>query len=239
MGLSLALLLPVGILTAITNSELTLNVISELVGGFANPGSALVMNMFKAYGTLTLVQTISFIADLKLGHYAKIPPRAMFRAQILATLLSVVIVILFYSTLMQTLSVMNWQLDHVTDLCHDEQKQKFTCVGTYTLFTASLIWGTIGPAKMFGSGALYHNSLYGFLLGAVLPIPFYVLSRWRYPKLRLVYTPILLAGGIGWAPTNMSWLIPSLYVGYIFQVYIRKKHFEWWSNYNVRIVRSL
>jgi len=52
--------------------------------------------MFIAYGTMTLTQAISFISDLKLGHYAKIPPRAMFRAQMLATLMSVITVTQIY-----------------------------------------------------------------------------------------------------------------------------------------------
>ena len=130
---------------------------------------------------------------------------------------------------------MNWQIDNIPDICQDDQKDKFTCIGTYTLFTSSLIWGTIGPERMYGPNALYGPSLYGFLVGAVLPIPFYLLSRWRFPVLRHVYTPILLSGGMWWAPLNLTWIIPSLYLGYIFQVYMRRKHFEWWSNYNVNI----
>ena len=98
--------------------------------------------------------------------------------------------------------------------------------GTYTLFTSSLIWGTIGPQRMYGRNALYGASLYGFLVGALLPIPFYLLSRWRFPELRHVYTPILLSGGMWWAPINLSWIIPSLYLGYIFQVYMRRKTFR-------------
>jgi hypothetical protein len=70
----------------------TLNVLSELIGGFIVPGKALAMNMFKAYGTITIAQAIGFIETLKVGHYLKIPPRAMFRAQTIPTLLSVVIV---------------------------------------------------------------------------------------------------------------------------------------------------
>src|SRR5437762_7261857 len=93
-GIALVLVIPVGMVTAISNHEMTLNVLSELVGGFVVPGKALAMNMFKAYGALTLAQAISFIDTLKLGHYTKIPPRAMFRAQIIPTLLSVVIVMI-------------------------------------------------------------------------------------------------------------------------------------------------
>lgn len=128
---------------------------------------------------------------------------------------------------------MNWQLNNIPDVCQIDQKDKFTCVGTFTFFTSSLIWGTLGPGRLYGFHGLYHTSLYGFLMGAILPIPFYLLSRWRYPQLRHVYTPLLLSGGIFWAPVNLSWLIPSLYVGYVFQVYVKRKHFEWWTNYNV------
>ena len=96
IGLSLALIIPVGILTAITNNGVTLDCISGVVGGFVIPGHPLAVNMFIAYGTMTLTQAISFTSDLKLGHYAKIPPRAMFRAQILATLLSVITVTQMY-----------------------------------------------------------------------------------------------------------------------------------------------
>lgn len=71
---------------------MTLNVLSELIGGFVVPGRALAMNMFKAYGTITIAQAIGFVETLKIGHYTKIPPRAMFRAQTIPTLLSIVIV---------------------------------------------------------------------------------------------------------------------------------------------------
>ena len=92
-AISLVLIVPVGILTAITNYEMTVNVLNELLGGFITPGKALAMNMFKAYGTQTLLQALSFVSSLKLGHYVKIPPRAMFRAQMIPTFVSVVIVI--------------------------------------------------------------------------------------------------------------------------------------------------
>ena len=128
---------------------------------------------------------------------------------------------------------MNWQLNNIPDFCQDDQPEKFTCISFYTFFTSSLIWGTIGPARMYGTKALYNTSLYGFLVGALAPIPLYILSRWRFPELRHVYTPILFSSGAVWAPFNLSWLIPSLYLGYIFQVYMRKRHFDWWSNYNV------
>lgn len=128
---------------------------------------------------------------------------------------------------------MEWQLNNIPDLCTDNQKDSFTCVNTYTFFTSTLMMGLTGTTRLLGPNAPYSVLLYGFLIGAIIPIPFYVLSRWRYPELRHVYTPILFAGGIQWSPLNLSWEIPALYLGYIFQVHIRRKYFNWWSNYNV------
>ena len=128
---------------------------------------------------------------------------------------------------------MNWQLENIPNVCQSDQEQNFTCVNTYSFFTSSLIWGTVGPGRMYGATGLYSKAFYAFLFGAIVPIPFYLLSRFGFPKFRHIYTPLMLSGGIAWAPTNMSWLIPPLYIGYIFHIYIRRRYPQWWATYNV------
>lgn len=130
---------------------------------------------------------------------------------------------------------MNWQLDNIPNVCDENQKQKFICIHTQTFFTSSVIWGTFGPAKMYGPRGLYHLTLYGFLVGAILPVPFYLLSRWKYRELRHVYSPTLLLGGLLWAPRNLTWITPCIYLGYLFNVYIKRRYFSWWATYNVSI----
>jgi hypothetical protein len=95
MGLGVLLLIPFGVVYAVSGVDVTLNVISELVGGFVVPGKAIAMNMFKSYGCMVLLSAIVFSSDLKLGHYAKIPPRSMFRAQLVATIIGCLAVRLF------------------------------------------------------------------------------------------------------------------------------------------------
>lgn len=81
----------VGIITAVANTQVTLNVLAEFIGGAAYPGNYLAMLYFKTYGesegritavllspnqgVITCAQAVSFASDLKLGHYTKIPPR--------------------------------------------------------------------------------------------------------------------------------------------------------------------
>jgi hypothetical protein len=129
---------------------------------------------------------------------------------------------------------MTWQIDNIPGLCEIDQPQKMVCMNTHTFFTSSIIWGTLGPIRMYGPKGLYHPTVYGFLIGAFLPVPLYILSRWRYPGLRTIYTPSFLVGGIMWAPLNLTFLFPALWLGWVFNVYIKRRFFSWWASYNVK-----
>lgn len=62
-----------------------LNVVTELVIGYMYPGKPLANVAFKTYGYISMSQALSFLQDFKLGHYMKIPPKAMFLVQVLDT----------------------------------------------------------------------------------------------------------------------------------------------------------
>lgn len=132
-----------------------------------------------------------------------------------------------------TLGVTNWQIDNIPDFCMPTQKQKFSCPGANTFFTSSIIWGVIGPKHNYGKGGLYNVLLWGLLLGAFIPIPFYVASK-RWPKswIRHAHPPILLAGFILWAPLNLSYISAAVPVAYVFGVFIKKRFYNWWVKYN-------
>lgn len=59
-----------------------LNVITEYIIGYLYPGYPAANILFKVYGYISMKQGITFLEDFKLGHYMKIPPRAMFMAQV-------------------------------------------------------------------------------------------------------------------------------------------------------------
>jgi hypothetical protein len=140
----------------------------------------------------------------------------------------------------QALATMNWQIDNIKNLCvrapdPNKQQQHFTCdTSSHTLFTSSIIWGTIGPERMYGSKGIYSATLFGFLFGAILPVPIYLLAKWKYPQVRHVYPAAYLYGGIAWSPLNFSWVSPSLWIGYLFNIHIKKRYLSWWGSFNVR-----
>jgi OPT family oligopeptide transporter len=80
--------IPIGVITAITNQTVGLNVITELIIGYLLPGRPIAMMMFKTWGYISMLQAINFVGDFKLGHYMKIPPRSMFFCQVVATIIS-------------------------------------------------------------------------------------------------------------------------------------------------------
>ena len=73
--ISLVFSVPIGMIQAITNIQLGLNVITEFIIGYMQPGRPIAMMLFKTYGYITMLQGLAFVQDMKLGHYMKLPPR--------------------------------------------------------------------------------------------------------------------------------------------------------------------
>ncbi|KAF8342569.1 OPT oligopeptide transporter [Cantharellus anzutake] len=221
---------PIGMVEAITNVQVGLNVFTELIIGYALPGKPVAMMIFKTFGYITMTQALSFTSDLKLGHYMKIPPRLMFTVQTIAT-----IVAAFVSVLVQ-----DWCLANIADICDPQQSDKFTCPHIKVFGVASLIFGSVGPQRTFSHGAIYYPLLYFFVIGAFIPILFYYLS-WKYPESWYKYfnAPVFFTGTGAMPPASginfSSWAL----VGFIFQYWIRRRHFRWWSSYNYILSAAL
>ncbi|KAK1250003.1 hypothetical protein MKX08_010006 [Trichoderma sp. CBMAI-0020] len=215
--------LPIGIIQAVTNNQIGLNVLTEFVYGYIQPGRPLALMLFKTFGYITMSQALNFVSDLKFGHYMKIPPRTMFMAQVVATT---------YSCIIQVL-VLNTALNIIPDVCDEQQPERFTCPGGRVFYSASVIWGLIGPGRIFSPGQIYSGLFLFFIVGAITPIIIYYAAK-RNPKSPVKYLIApLLFGGPGAIPpatplNYFSWGI----VGFVFQFWIKKRHFRWWSRSN-------
>ncbi|KAK5995245.1 Oligopeptide transporter 2 [Cladobotryum mycophilum] len=228
--LCLMFVVPVGIVAAMTGIEVTLNVLAEFIGGMIVEGNALAMNFFKSYGYVTCAHAISFATDLKIAHYVKIPPRVTFAGQMLAT---------FISTLICT-GVMKFQME-IKDICTDHAPMRFFCPGNNTFFTASVLWGTIGPIKVFGKDGQYGWLLMGFPLGILIVLLFWGLKKW-FPNsrgLRQIHVVAALAGALQWAPYSFSYAWPGVPVAWFSWIFIRNRYLAFWSKYNFVLSASL
>ncbi|KAF9434053.1 hypothetical protein BGZ76_008652 [Entomortierella beljakovae] len=212
--------LPVGLIQAITNQQPGLNVITEYVIGYILPGHPIANVTFKTLGYISMSQAMTFTSDLKLGHYMKIPPRSMFWAQLLGTMIAGII----------NLSTANWLLNSQEGVC--ETNKTFSCPSANTFYSASVIWGVISPNRMFGPSSIYNPINYFFLIGLALPIPFYYLRKW-FPGsfFENVHIPVLLAATSMMPPAKAYHYTNWLALGFIFQFFVRRYHPEWHLRY--------
>ncbi|KZP16413.1 OPT oligopeptide transporter [Athelia psychrophila] len=221
--ISFLYVIPIGMIQAITNQQVGLNVIAELIIGYMLPGRPIAMMLFKTYGYITMLQALQFTQDYKLAHYMKIPPRTMFWGQVFATL--------FAAT--TQLGVQAWMFTNIPDMCSPTQKDGFICPSTEVFGTASIIWGVIGPARVFSPGRLYYGLCFFFLAGAVAPAVAYLISlKWPNSWIRYVNFPVIFAGTGLIPPASAVNYVPWAIVGFVFQYAIRRRHFSWWTKYN-------
>ncbi|KAF2717769.1 oligopeptide transporter [Polychaeton citri CBS 116435] len=216
--------IPIGIIQATTNIQLGLNVFTEFIIGYLQPGHPIAMMMFKTFGYITMTQALYFCQDLKLGHYMHVPQRSLFTAQFVATV---------WSCFCQ-LGTIEWALGHIKGICTKEASNYFTCDYIKTFYNASVIWGAIGPKHLFSGDAVYKDLQWFWFIGFFLPFIFYGLAR-AFPKfsaLRKFNIPLMFSS-MGYVPPYSAMnILAYCSVGWIFQKFIRDRARGWWMNYN-------
>ncbi|KAJ5160997.1 hypothetical protein N7492_006389 [Penicillium capsulatum] len=208
---------------ATSNLKINIDILCRIVAGFVFEGKVLANIWFFDLGYITTIKGLYFAQDMKLAYYCHIPQRKLFLVQIVGMIMGT----------LSSLGVLNWALNHISDICTSSAPNGFSCPFSTTHFNTSLIWGAVGPRRYFTNHIGYSALLYFFIIGAVLPIPAWYLSR-RYPNSlwKRVHIPLFL-GGLNYLPpaTGMnygSWAA----VGLTFGLVIRKRLHSWWSKYN-------
>ncbi|CAI0378726.1 unnamed protein product [Linum tenue] len=218
--------LPIGIIQATTNNQIGLNVITELMIGYAYPGKPLANVAFKTYGYISMAQALSFVEDFKLGHYMKIPPKSMFIVQLVGTLVASSV---YFATAWWILE----SVPHVCDLDVLPEGSPWTCPGFDVFYSASIIWGVVSPRRMFGDLGIYREQYWFFLLGLLAPVPVWLLSR-KFPNkkwIKLIHMPLILGASASMPPARPVHYWSWAAVGFFFNYYVYKRHKGWWARH--------
>ncbi|KAK0566916.1 hypothetical protein OC844_000514 [Tilletia horrida] len=267
VAIALIFLLPVGVIKATSDTSIGLNVITEFVAGYLMPGRPIANVAFKCYGYMTMAQALDLVTDLKLGHYMKVPPKHMFVAQTLGTVIGCVVNYIVLRIVLEPSSGYRKFLDGTeVDPTGQWDGRKVNI-----FYSASVIWGAVGPAEFF-SGK-YRSLYYGFLLGAIAPIVPWLLHRyfsarrlrraglrqtmqvgktglfsspWRrawgfieeFPYDRVAW-PIIFhgAGAPPQLPTNI--ITSGFIAAYLSQSWARRRHPGWHAKYNYVLSAAL
>ena len=102
----------------------------------------------------------------------------------------------------------------------------------------SLSWAIAKP--MFSVGGRYPWVTLGFLVGFVVPIPFWLMHK-KWPKLRLDYwNTAIIAYYVGFLCVGINSSLTSFFiVGFFSQFYLRKYRTRWFIKYNYILSAAL
>ncbi|CAI9087120.1 OLC1v1021112C1 [Oldenlandia corymbosa var. corymbosa] len=233
-GLAWLLTLPVGVIQATTNQQPGYDIVAQLMIGYLLPGKPIANLLFKVYGKASILHALTFLSDLKLGHYMKIPPRSMFTVQLVGSLVAS----------LANLGIGWWMLGSIPNICDVEvlhPDSPWTCPRFRVMFDTTVVWGLLGPERLFGPKGLYKNMIWLFPLGALLPLLVWVATK-TFPKQKwipLINIPLITCGFVGIppaAPTNIaSWIL----VGMVFNHLLFKYQKGWWQKYNYVLSSAL
>ncbi|KAI3990171.1 hypothetical protein MKX01_029149 [Papaver californicum] len=233
-GLAFFFTLPIGIIAATTNQTPGLNIITEYIIGLIIPGQPVANICFKTYGYISMTQALTFLQDFKLGHYMKIPPRAMFMAQVVGT----VIAALIY------LGTAWWLIETVPNFCNTKllpSNSPWTCPGDHVFYDASVIWGLIGPRRVFGDLGTYSGINWFFVVGAIAPVLVWVAYK-RYPRqkwIRLIHMPILMGATAGMPPATAINYTSFVTIGFLSGFVLYRYRQDWWRRHNYLLSGAL
>jgi hypothetical protein len=236
--LAIISILPLGIIQAISGQQIGLNVMSEFLIGLIIPGNISGVMAFKTLSYMAMAQGLALVSDLKLGHYMKIPPRAMFITQLYTTVLAIFINLFTSFTIYEAFG----RTDTLADPRHPELGNQWVLQTDQTpigwsgnsylvFFNAGAIWGAIAPWRFFGPGSPYFGTLLGFLVGFIAPVIPWMLHKW-FPSgyWHLVNIPLLAVFPIQIGSTRSDLTTP-LIVGIIVNYFIKKYRHSWWKKY--------
>lgn len=129
--------------------------------------------IFKILSEDVVSQGLFFAQDQERGHESKVAPRTTFFIQGFAAILGA----------LTQASVTLWMLGHIHNVCSYDRADDFNCPNGRILFSSSVIWALIGPARLysavhFSSGLLHFFSKYLIEQIAARP-PLIKVDDWR------------------------------------------------------------
>ncbi|KAM0722695.1 hypothetical protein Q7P37_002136 [Cladosporium fusiforme] len=230
VGTGVILVVPLGWLYALSNFQLPIGTVNELlyglmvnsVDGFKNPVGASV------YGSIAgnaWYRAQLNLQDMKIGHYMHIPPRDVFFSQVFGSFLGIPV----------NYAVIRWVLDtksdyltgKVTDPSHQWTGQELV-----SNLTMAVQYVMIGPRRLFQQH-IYHYLPLGFLLGAVAPVFIYTLHR-LFPraKFHLFNTTIFFSTMAHFYGNISTGYFSRLIGGFVVMFWAYRYRYTLWARWN-------
>jgi len=155
----------------------------------------------------------------------KIPPRAMFLAQIWGTVIGG---LFNYAMMVVIINAHRGALDGTAP----DPSGLWNGYIPQIFWGSALIFGALGPSRMFSTTGRYGFIYYGFIIGAVIPVLLWFLSR-RLPKFKWEnINASLISEGMGaYSNGQTTGFLTMFTTCMVFQYYMFRYHKGWWQKY--------
>ncbi|TPX71960.1 hypothetical protein CcCBS67573_g06031 [Chytriomyces confervae] len=239
MLLALVSIIPIGTIQAISGQQIGLNVMSEFLIGLLLPGRISAVMAFKTFSYMAMYQGLYLVADLKLGHYLKVPPRVMFMAQLVSTIAGALVSTGTAAAIYESFGKIDKPVSAefpagfqwLMQVQANDPASGWSSNNYNTFLSAGAIWGAIAPARFFGPESPYFKTLLGFLIGGILPIiPWYLHKLQPNSFWHLVNIPLIFIFP-AYAGARRSDLITPLAISVIVNYFVKKYRHTWWKKY--------
>jgi hypothetical protein len=251
------LTIPWVIIESIAATGISLSVIWQVLPGIIWPGRPLPQLVTLMLGGAFEQLAGGFSQDLKYAHYARLPPRSVFRAHIASCFVNC----FMYCAILEVMLV---YFNQDSTLCQWDNKEHMVCQYANSVFSSVIFFGAFGTNNMF---KLYPILPWCFLIGAVLGLV-WVSAEMVAPYTRrffqgrmdekrfsyfdkFVWKPtasilsclhpaIALSGALTWAGNaNLTYATLGIYLAWLFQFYFKRRFTAWWGKYAYMIFAGL
>ncbi|EXF75525.1 hypothetical protein CFIO01_06261 [Colletotrichum fioriniae PJ7] len=230
IGTGAILVVPLGWLYALSNFQLAIGTVNELlyglmvnsVSGFKNPTGA------SAYGAIAgnaWYRAQLNLQDMKVGHYMHLSPKAVFFSQVFGSFLGVPI----------NYAVVRWVLDTKFDYltgAKEDPAHQWTAQSLTSNLTMGVQYVLIGPRRLFQQH-IYKVLPYGFLVGAFTPLLIYALHR-AFPraKFQLWNSTIFFSAMASFYGNISTGYVSSLIGGFVVMFWAYRYRYDMWARWN-------
>ncbi|KAF4543396.1 Oligopeptide transporter [Lasiodiplodia theobromae] len=230
IGTGAILVVPLGWLYALSNFQLPIGTVNELlyglmvnsISGFKNPTGASV------YGSIAgnaWYRAQYNLQDMKIGHYMHIPPKTVFFTQVFGSFLGIPV----------NYAVVRWVLDtkfdYLTGKLEDPSHQ-WTAQSLTSNLTMGVQYVLIGPRRLFEQH-IYRVLPYGFLVGVLAPCIIYGLHR-AFPRLRFnLWNTTIFFSTMAHFYGNISTGYTSSFLGgFVVMFWAYRRRYDLWARWN-------